>query len=97
MEFSLVENNKETYEDGNFCFCFGSPQTETKTEIQQQFIWKQFTCVMIPGSKVGSRETETGDGEKPREGGQMAIITVDAYGLILPESLRIACGKDGTL
>lgn len=52
---------------------------------------------MIPGSKVGSRETETGDGEKPREGGQMAIITVDAYGLILPESLRIACGKDGTL
>ena len=43
------------------------------------------------------QETETGDGEKPREGGQMAIITVDAYGLILPESLRIACGKDGTL
>ena len=33
MEFSLVENNKETYEDSNFCFCFRSPQTETKIEI----------------------------------------------------------------
>lgn len=32
MEFSLVENNNETYEDGN-SFCFGSPQTETKIEI----------------------------------------------------------------
>ena len=25
MEFSLVENNNETYADGNFCFCFSSP------------------------------------------------------------------------
>ena len=52
---------------------------------------------MIPGSKGGSREAETGEGEKPGEGGQMAVITVDAYGLILPASLRIACGKDGAL
>lgn len=52
---------------------------------------------MIPGSKVGSREAEIGEGEKPGEGRQMAVITVDAYGLILPASLRIACGKDGAL
>lgn len=38
-----------------------------------------------------------GGGEKPGEGGQMAVIIVDAYGLILPASFRIACGKDGAL
>ena len=37
MEFSLVENNNETYEDGNFCFCFGSPQTETKRFSSSSF------------------------------------------------------------
>lgn len=51
---------------------------------------------MIPGSKVGSREAKTWEGEKPGEGDKWQEV-VDAYGLILPASFRIACGKDGAL
>lgn len=52
---------------------------------------------MIPGSKVGGRESETGKEEKPIKGCYLAITVVGTRGLILTGPLRIVHVKDGML
>lgn len=53
--------------------------------------------MIIPGSKVGTRESETGKEEKSGEGCDFSTVSAGAKCLIFPPSFRITCVKDEIL